>query len=155
MFLWLSMEISCVILDLVTDASDVYNMVWNSVKDTSAEGYFLSILQHLLLIRNDNFIRPLYFKLIEECISQIVLHRNGVDPDFSYRKRLDVDFSHLMDVCIEHKVEELKEKASGASKKFEEEFLAHQETKAQLQKIEAECKVKEYFIGKMLCLYTI
>uniref|UniRef100_A0A670IQ30 Diaphanous related formin 3 n=1 Tax=Podarcis muralis TaxID=64176 RepID=A0A670IQ30_PODMU len=76
--------------------NDVYNVVWNTVKDTSAEGYFLSMLQHLLLIRNDSFIRPLYFKLIEECISQIVLHRSGVDPDFSYRKRLDVDFSHLM-----------------------------------------------------------
>uniref|UniRef100_A0A8C3M270 Diaphanous related formin 3 n=1 Tax=Chrysolophus pictus TaxID=9089 RepID=A0A8C3M270_CHRPC len=66
------------------------------VKDTSAEGYFLSILQHLLLIRNDYFIRPQYFKLIEECVSQIVLHRSGTDPDFTYRKRLDINFSHLV-----------------------------------------------------------
>uniref|UniRef100_A0A670IP08 Diaphanous related formin 3 n=1 Tax=Podarcis muralis TaxID=64176 RepID=A0A670IP08_PODMU len=98
--------------------NDVYNVVWNTVKDTSAEGYFLSMLQHLLLIRNDSFIRPLYFKLIEECISQIVLHRSGVDPDFSYRKRLDVDFSHLMNICIEQKkIEELEERASEFSKK--------------------------------------
>uniref|UniRef100_A0A8C3J4X9 Diaphanous related formin 3 n=1 Tax=Calidris pygmaea TaxID=425635 RepID=A0A8C3J4X9_9CHAR len=76
--------------------NDVYNMVWNTVKDTSAEGYFLSILQHLLLIRNDYFIRPQYFKLIEECVSQIVLHRSGTDPDFTYRKRLDINFSHLI-----------------------------------------------------------
>ncbi|CAI5771651.1 protein diaphanous homolog 3 isoform X1 [Podarcis lilfordi] len=130
-------QISCIILDLDTEANDVYNVVWNTVKDTSAEGYFLSILQHLLLIRNDSFVRPLYFKLIEECISQIVLHRSGVDPDFSYRKRLDVDFSHLMNICIEQKkIEELEEKASEFSKKFENEFVAHQETKAQLQKIE-------------------
>uniref|UniRef100_A0A8C0Z9B4 Diaphanous related formin 3 n=1 Tax=Cyanistes caeruleus TaxID=156563 RepID=A0A8C0Z9B4_CYACU len=61
-----------------------------------AEGYFLSILQHLLLIRNDYFIRPQYFKLIEECVSQIVLHRSGTDPDFTYRKRLDINFSHLL-----------------------------------------------------------
>uniref|UniRef100_A0A8C6K0C2 Uncharacterized protein n=1 Tax=Melopsittacus undulatus TaxID=13146 RepID=A0A8C6K0C2_MELUD len=79
--------------------NDVYNMVWNTVKDTSAEGYFLSILQHLLLIRNDYFIRPQYFKLIEECVSQIVLHRSGTDPDFTYRKRLDIDFSHLIGKC--------------------------------------------------------
>ncbi|XP_042316811.1 protein diaphanous homolog 3 isoform X2 [Sceloporus undulatus] len=119
------------------EVNDVYNVLWNTVKDTSAEGSFLSILQHLLLIRNDYCIRPLYFKLIEECISQIVLHRSGVDPDFSYRKRLDVDFSHLMDVCIEQKkIEELEERASEFSKKFENEFLAHQETKAQLQKTE-------------------
>lgn len=41
-------------------------------------------------------LRPQYFKIIEECVSQIVLHRSGTDPDFSYRKRLDVDFSHLL-----------------------------------------------------------
>uniref|UniRef100_A0A667YHN6 Diaphanous-related formin 3 n=1 Tax=Myripristis murdjan TaxID=586833 RepID=A0A667YHN6_9TELE len=66
------------------------------VKDSSAEPYFLSILQHLMLIRNDYLVRPQYFKIIEECVSQIVLHRSGTDPDFSYRKRLDVDFSHLL-----------------------------------------------------------
>uniref|UniRef100_A0A670Y818 Diaphanous related formin 3 n=1 Tax=Pseudonaja textilis TaxID=8673 RepID=A0A670Y818_PSETE len=88
----------------------IYIYIWKF--DTSAENYFLSILQHLLLIRNDNFIRPLYFKLIEECVSQVVLHRSGLDPDFSYRKRLDVNFSHIL------------------------EFVAHQETKAQLQKTE-------------------
>lgn len=44
-------------LNSLTEVNDVYNMVWNTVKDTSAEGYFLSILQHLLLIRNDYFIR--------------------------------------------------------------------------------------------------
>lgn len=41
-------------------------------------------------------LRPQYFKIIEECVSQIVLHRSGTDPDFSYRKRLDVDFSQLL-----------------------------------------------------------
>lgn len=29
--------------------------------------------------------RPQYYKLIDECISQIVLHRNGTDPDFKCR----------------------------------------------------------------------
>uniref|UniRef100_A0AAY4DPJ9 Diaphanous-related formin 3 n=1 Tax=Denticeps clupeoides TaxID=299321 RepID=A0AAY4DPJ9_9TELE len=64
--------------------------------DTNAEAHFLSILQHLMLIRNDYFVRPQYFKIIEECVSQIVLHRSGTDPDFTFRKRLDVDFSHLI-----------------------------------------------------------
>uniref|UniRef100_A0A7M4FPM1 Diaphanous related formin 3 n=1 Tax=Crocodylus porosus TaxID=8502 RepID=A0A7M4FPM1_CROPO len=92
--------------------------IWNTVKDTKAEGYFLSILQHLLLIRNDYFIRPQYFKLIEECISQIVLHRSGTDPDFTYRKRLDVNFSHLIDTCVDKaKLEEFEERASELSKK--------------------------------------
>uniref|UniRef100_A0A8C8BGW0 Diaphanous related formin 3 n=1 Tax=Otus sunia TaxID=257818 RepID=A0A8C8BGW0_9STRI len=98
--------------------NDVYNMVWNTVKDTSAEGYFLSILQHLLLIRNDYFIRPQYFKLIEECVSQIVLHRSGTDPDFTYRKRLDINFSHLVDICVDKaRLEECEERASELSRK--------------------------------------
>ncbi|XP_021273495.1 protein diaphanous homolog 3 isoform X3 [Numida meleagris] len=119
------------------EVNDVYNMVWNTVKDTSAEGYFLSILQHLLLIRNDYFIRPQYFKLIEECVSQIVLHRSGTDPDFTYRKRLDINFSHLVDICVDKaKLEESEERASEISREFEKNFLAHQETQALLQKKE-------------------
>ncbi|XP_027447160.1 protein diaphanous homolog 3 isoform X3 [Zalophus californianus] len=101
------------------EAYDIYNMVWNSVKETRAEGYFISILQHLLLIRNDYFIRQQYFKLIDECVSQIVLHRDGMDPDFTYRKRLDLDLSHFVDTCIDQaKLEEFEEKASELYKKF-------------------------------------
>ena len=40
--------------------------------------------------------RPQYYKIIEECISQIVLHCSGMDPDFKYRQRLDIDFTHLI-----------------------------------------------------------
>uniref|UniRef100_A0A8C5TGE5 Diaphanous related formin 3 n=1 Tax=Malurus cyaneus samueli TaxID=2593467 RepID=A0A8C5TGE5_9PASS len=124
-------------LEYPFEVNDVYNMVWNTVKDTSAEGYFLSILQHLLLIRNDYFIRPQYFKLIEECVSQIVLHRSGTDPDFTYRKRLDIDFSHLLDVCVDKaRLEECEERASELSRKFEKDFVVHQETQALLQKKE-------------------
>ncbi|XP_051705969.2 protein diaphanous homolog 3 isoform X2 [Oryctolagus cuniculus] len=120
------------------DAHDVYNMLWNTVKETEAEGYFISILQHLLLIRNDYFIRQQYFRLIDECVSQIVLHRDGMDPDFTYRKRLDLDLSQFVDVCIDQaKLEEFEEKASELTKKFEKEFTDHQETQAQLQKKEA------------------
>ncbi|KFV59721.1 Protein diaphanous 3, partial [Tyto alba] len=140
--------------------NDVYNMVWNTVKDTSAEGYFLSILQHLLLIRNDYFIRPQYFKLIEECVSQIVLHRSGTDPDFTYRKRLDINFSHLVDICVDKaRLEECEERASELSRKFEKDFIVHQETQALLQKkeeriseLEAELQA---FKSQMSLLYRI
>uniref|UniRef100_A0A668VMT9 Diaphanous-related formin 2 n=1 Tax=Oreochromis aureus TaxID=47969 RepID=A0A668VMT9_OREAU len=74
----------------------VYHLLSNMVKDTASETYFLSILQHLLLIRNDYYIRPQYYKVIEECVSQVVLHRSGMDPEFVYNKRLDVDFTHMI-----------------------------------------------------------
>uniref|UniRef100_A0A8C0U5W1 Diaphanous related formin 2 n=1 Tax=Cyanistes caeruleus TaxID=156563 RepID=A0A8C0U5W1_CYACU len=65
-------------------------------KYTSSENYFLSILQHFLLIRNDYYVRPQYYKIIEECVSQIVLHCSGMDPDFKYRGRMDINFTHLI-----------------------------------------------------------
>lgn len=37
--------------------NEVYHLLSNMVKDTSSEAYFLSILQHLLLVRNDYYIR--------------------------------------------------------------------------------------------------
>lgn len=50
----------------------------------------------MLINKCASVFSPQYFKLIEECVSQIVLHRSGTDPDFSYRKRLDINFSHLV-----------------------------------------------------------
>lgn len=35
-------------------------------------------------------------------MSQIVLHRSGTDPDFGYRKRLDVDLAHLLGRLCAH-----------------------------------------------------
>uniref|UniRef100_A0A8C4EV74 Diaphanous-related formin 3 n=1 Tax=Dicentrarchus labrax TaxID=13489 RepID=A0A8C4EV74_DICLA len=119
------------------DAGDVFSIVQSMVKDSNAEPYFLSILQHLMLIRNDYLIRPQYFKIIEECVSQIVLHRSGTDPDFSYRKRLDVDFSHLLEVCVDKaRTDEYEQRASELAQKFDEEFLSRQEAQTQLVKCE-------------------
>uniref|UniRef100_A0A8C8EME6 Diaphanous-related formin 2 n=1 Tax=Oncorhynchus tshawytscha TaxID=74940 RepID=A0A8C8EME6_ONCTS len=120
----------------------VYHLLSNMVKDTGSETYFLSILQHLLLIRNDYYIRPQYYKVIEECVSQVVLHRSGMDPDFGYRERLDVDFTHLIDQCVDKaKVDESDLKAAEFSKKFDEEFSARQDAQAESQKMEE--KIKE------------
>ncbi|GAB0194864.1 protein diaphanous 2 [Grus japonensis] len=120
------------------------------LKDTSSENYFLSILQHLLLIRSDYYIRPQYYKIIEECISQIVLQCSGTDPDFKYRGRMDVDFTHLVDACVDKaKVEESEKKAAEFSRKFDEEFTARQEAQAELQKREEKIKELETEIKQL------
>ncbi|XP_072321753.1 protein diaphanous homolog 3-like [Eucyclogobius newberryi] len=119
------------------DPGDVFSIVHSMVKDCNAEPYFLSILQHLMLIRNDYLVRPQYFKIIDECVSQIVLHRSGTDPDFEYRKRLDVDFNHLLEVCVDKaRTEEYEQRASEWAQKFDEEFLSRQEAQAQVTKCE-------------------
>ncbi|KAF6729222.1 diaphanous-like protein 3 [Oryzias melastigma] len=125
------------------DMNEVYHLLSNMVKDTASEAYFLSVLQHLLLIRNDYYIRPQYYKVIEECVAQIVLHRSGMDPDFGYSRRLEMDFTHLIDQCVDKaKVEESELKAAEYSKKFDEEFSARQEAQAECQKLEE--KIKEF-----------
>lgn len=40
--------------------------------------------------------RPQYFKLLDQCVSQIVLHKNGIDPDFHYTKKFDVEVDPLI-----------------------------------------------------------
>ncbi|CAM4601754.1 unnamed protein product, partial [Lepidochelys olivacea] len=91
-----------------------------------------------------------YYKIIEECISQIVLHCCGMDPDFKCRGRLDVDFTHLIDACVNKaKVEESEQKAAEFSKKFDEEFTARQEAQAELQKREEKIKELETEIQQL------
>ncbi|CAD7682395.1 unnamed protein product [Nyctereutes procyonoides] len=132
------------------DMNEVYHLLYNMLKDTAAENYLLSILQHFLLIRNDYYIRPQYYKIIEECISQIVLHCSGMDPDFKYRQRLDIDFTHLIDSCVNKaKVEESEQKAAEFSKKFDEEFTARQVAQAELQKREEKIKELESEIQQL------
>ena len=58
------------------DIQQLFSIVHTVTQDTTSEPYFLSVLQHLLLIRDDVFARPQYFKLIDECVSQIVLHKS-------------------------------------------------------------------------------
>ena len=43
--------------------------------------------------------RPQYFKLLDQCVSQIVLHKNGIDPDFHYTKKFDVEVDPLIGTC--------------------------------------------------------
>ena len=40
--------------------------------------------------------RPQYYKLMDECVSQIVLRKGGVDPDFHYTRKFDMDVEHLI-----------------------------------------------------------
>uniref|UniRef100_A0A8B9FAJ0 Protein diaphanous 2 n=1 Tax=Amazona collaria TaxID=241587 RepID=A0A8B9FAJ0_9PSIT len=93
---------------------------------------------------------PQYYKIIEECVSQIVLHCSGMDPDFKCRGRMDVDFTHLIDACVDKaKVEESEKKAAEFSRKFDEEFTARQEAQAELQRREEKIKELETEIKQL------
>uniref|UniRef100_A0A8C7L1T1 Diaphanous related formin 1 n=1 Tax=Oncorhynchus kisutch TaxID=8019 RepID=A0A8C7L1T1_ONCKI len=116
----------------------VFQIVMNTVKDSKAETHLLSLMQHLLLIRNDYMVRPQYYKLIDECIAQIVLHRNGADPDFKCRN-LSLDVEGLIDNMVDKtKVESSQAKAIELEKKLDAELTARHELQVELKKMEGD-----------------
>ncbi|XP_074068851.1 protein diaphanous homolog 1 [Macrotis lagotis] len=124
------------------DFSEVFQILLNTVKDSKAEPLFLSILQHLLLVRNDYEARPQYYKLIDECISQIVLHKNGADPDFKCR-HLQIDIEGLIDQMIDKtKVEKTEAKAIELEKKLDSELTARHELQVEMKKMESDFEQK-------------
>ena len=42
------------------------------------------------------FCRPQYFKLVDKCVSQIVLHKSGLDPDFHYTQKFNIDVDTII-----------------------------------------------------------
>ncbi|XP_077255342.1 diaphanous related formin 1 isoform X3 [Temnothorax americanus] len=130
------------------DVNDCFEVVKNMVMDTSAEPYFLSILQHLLFIRDDALVRPAYYKLTEECISQIVLHRSGCDPDFSATKRFQIDVQPLIDTLVEKSRAEEERRLVEVTQKLEEAIASRQEAEAKLQHAENKIKELEQGTGK-------
>ncbi|XP_073989603.1 diaphanous related formin 1 isoform X2 [Rhodnius prolixus] len=113
------------------DIHEVFEVLKNLVLDTPSEPYFLSILQHLLFIRDDAYIRPAYYKLIEECVSQIVLHKGGCDPDFRGRN-FQLDVHNLIDNLVEKTKNEDEERIKGLLRQIEELTTKQQEKEAEL-----------------------
>lgn len=121
------------------DLNDCFELLKNLVTDTQSEPFFLSILQHLLFIKDDHLYKTAYYKLIEECVSQIVLHKSGVDPNFKSRD-FHIDTSVLLDDLVERsKAMEMK-KMEEFEKKMEELQMAKQEAEAKAAHLEEKLK---------------
>lgn len=123
------------------DMNDCFEVLKNIVGDTSSEPYLLSILQHLLYIRDDHLFRPAYFQLIEECVSQIVLHKAGCDPNFESRD-FHIDTSLLIDELVEKSRAKENMKIEEYDKKLEILETARQEAEARAQHLEE--KIREF-----------
>uniref|UniRef100_A0A182MPH3 Diaphanous n=1 Tax=Anopheles culicifacies TaxID=139723 RepID=A0A182MPH3_9DIPT len=121
------------------DINDCFELLKNLVADTSCEPYFLSILQHLLFIRDDHQCRPAYYKLIEECVSQIVLHKNGYDPNFDSRD-FHIDTSTLLDDMAEKTKQMESKKSEDFEKRMTELQTARQEAEARVAALEDRLK---------------
>uniref|UniRef100_A0AAX7T7H2 Diaphanous related formin 1 n=1 Tax=Astatotilapia calliptera TaxID=8154 RepID=A0AAX7T7H2_ASTCA len=122
---------------------DIFEILVNTVKDSKAEGHFLSLMQHLLLIRNDYLARPQYYKLIDECISQIVLHRNGTDPDFKCRN-LSFNIEGLIGGLLNRNIHVHAPSATVAVlvSMLDAELTARHELQVELKKLESDYEQK-------------
>ncbi|CAJ0903052.1 16325_t:CDS:10, partial [Entrophospora sp. SA101] len=90
---------------------------------TRAYDYFLSALQHILLIRDDGESRTRYFQFIDTLITQIVLDRRGLDQDWGHNVSITVSqmLSKLTDQDkLQTALEEAKEAKSVAEKALRE-----------------------------------
>ncbi|XP_028271257.1 protein diaphanous homolog 1 isoform X4 [Parambassis ranga] len=124
------------------DVREIFEILVNTVKDSKAETHFLSLMQHLLLIRNDYWARPQYYKFIDECTSQVVLHRNGADPDFKCRN-LNLNIESLIDNMVDQtKVEASETKATELGKKLDAELTARHELQVEMKKLECDYEQK-------------
>lgn len=121
------------------DVNDCFEIAKNLVAETPSEPYFLSILQHLLFIRDDFEHRVAYFKLIEEVISQIVLSKDGVDPNFN-SPVLNFDPTLLTDELVEKNKAKDAKRAEEYEKKIEELQMAKQEAEAKAAHLEEKLK---------------
>ncbi|XP_040571681.1 protein diaphanous isoform X5 [Lepeophtheirus salmonis] len=123
------------------DVNECFELNKNIVLDTPAEPYFLSILQHFLTIRDDPYVRLAYYKLIEECVSQIILHKNGCDPDFRATRRFSIDVEPLIDNLVEKSKFEEERNNEGMKSTLEDALTQKQETEAKL--LQAQLRIEQ------------
>ena len=98
------------------DSNDVFQFLINSTRGTLAGDHLLSILQHLLFIRDDPITKNQHYRLIDECMAQLVITQNGNDPDFRITKttrRIPINVDEMLgelvqDAMLEEKEEQLK-----------------------------------------------
>ncbi|GAB1604558.1 protein diaphanous homolog 2-like isoform X1, partial [Argonauta hians] len=127
----------------LSNIDDCYGLLMNSINSTPCSNYFLSILQHFLLVRDESNVKLQYFRLIEECVSQIVLHKHGMDPDFSYTKKFDMDVEVLLEQIANEKNPEEQANQEEMNKKLESVLTARQEAEAKYLTLQEKLKELE------------
>uniref|UniRef100_A0A915APD9 Protein diaphanous n=1 Tax=Parascaris univalens TaxID=6257 RepID=A0A915APD9_PARUN len=105
---------------------DCVKLLLSSIRETKAENSFLSIVQHLLLIPDDIVVRPNYFRLIENCVSEIVLPKTCVDPDFRGKFEFTQDVCQIVDTYDDNDLTKQFNKRIEAATQAKNEAVAKQ-----------------------------
>ncbi|KRZ83028.1 Protein diaphanous -like protein 3 [Trichinella sp. T8] len=128
-----------------------YEALEHSLRNSPTSYYFLSILQHLLFIRDDDVeLRTSYYKLLDDVISSVVLHKSGYEVDVHNQKRLALNIEDLLEKVTEHQKHDLDSIGSSSDRlasedmkvKFEAVVTENQELEAKLTQLAS--KIEEY-----------
>jgi hypothetical protein len=65
----------------INSTEELFHAFNRAVKNTSCYDYFLDILRHLILTPSNPFLKYKYFMVFDKLISQVVLQKDGEDPD--------------------------------------------------------------------------
>ncbi|KAI1302148.1 hypothetical protein EDD11_005716 [Mortierella claussenii] len=79
------------ILHDMSDPYDVFHAVLRSVESSRAYDFFLSLLQHMLLIREEGDLRIRYFQLLDSIVTHVVLDRRGITDNFAEKIGISVN----------------------------------------------------------------
>ncbi|KAG0003943.1 hypothetical protein BGZ65_001179, partial [Modicella reniformis] len=99
------------VLHDMSDPYDVFHTLIRSVENSRAYDFFLSLLQHMLLIREQGDLRTRYFQLMDAIVTQIVLDRRGITDNFDQKLGISVNqiISKLVDQDrLAHAIEDAK-----------------------------------------------
>ncbi|KAF9089573.1 hypothetical protein BGX23_006574 [Mortierella sp. AD031] len=79
------------ILHDMSDPYDVFHALLRSVESSRAYDFFLSLLQYMLLIREEGDFRIRYFQLMDAIVTQVVLDRRGITDNFDQKLGISVN----------------------------------------------------------------
>ncbi|KAF9956641.1 hypothetical protein BGZ72_002608 [Mortierella alpina] len=100
------------ILHDMSDPYDVFHALLRSVESSRAYDFFLSLLQHMLLIREEGDLRIRYFQLMDAIVTQVVLDRRGITDNFDQKLGISVNqlVSKLVDQDrLTHAIDDAKQ----------------------------------------------
>ncbi|KAJ3281050.1 Diaphanous, partial [Borealophlyctis nickersoniae] len=79
------------------NADELFGALKRELEGTDCWPWFLRVLQHLLVVPNDEYRGSKYWHVLSLCLSQLILQRNGFNPDVAV---LNIDVSSVVDGLV-------------------------------------------------------
>ena len=119
------------ILRDLANPEDVYNALRAKTSDTKAKDHFLSILQHMLLIREEGPALAHYFQLIDSLVADVVLDKKLVGAEQRLGHSVERIIAHFNEADRHQHLEDELAKANAAALRYRLEKEALEEEVAQ------------------------